>query len=459
MKKCVILLAGMIVSFSACRKTSFSEPEIPKQDETVLTAEEAERFVLLNTDYVLSKADILKKAQVVAEVLGRTELKTKTGKICRQSIIADSIVATVPLTKSDGTITVVPKIYVVAFGQDAGFALFAGDKRIHEVLAFSGEGNYSSDDLHPGMEYFIQCLQTYMVSEIDRLEAMRGDSIYNRLVYKYGRFGDRSSVPQTRYPVWNGIEYVDMPVDNITEELYEYRSDPISSIIRIKTKWGQYWPYNIQVGAVYGADVPIGCVTTAVAQIMNYHKIGTNGNKTYLWEQFPIQAWNGISSEAINSISELCYDLGRPELLAVTYGVGGSSASGKHVTRTLNHYGYRAGTLVTYNRTVVNNNLLKGNPVYMQGIDDQANVAHAWIVDGVQMEEYYTVYRVNYWYEGHLQGSEYVNRNYQTLYTFQHVNWGWNGSYDCWVTPGIFDTRGGYNFNAALQMVCDIQPK
>lgn len=458
MKKCVILLAGMIVSFSACRKTSFSEPEIPKQDETVLTAEEAERFVLLNTDYVLSKADILKKAQVVADVLGEIELKTKSEKTCRQSLIMDSIVATVPLTKSDGTSAVPPKIYVVAFGSDAGFALFAGDKRIHEVLAFSGEGNYSSDDLHPGMEYFIQCLQTYMVSEIDRLEAMRGDSIYNRLVYKYGRFGDRSSVPQTRYPVWNGIEYVDMPVDNITEEWYQDGGEPVYQKLLVKSKWDQGWPYNQKVAATYGGGVPVGCVATAVAQILNFHQQGSYNGKTYAWSQFSSNGWSGVSTDVLNSVGDLFFDLGKSENLNVSYTVNGSSAFSDNVPRTFEHYGFVSTKLIDYSTTVTIDNLQNNRPVYMRGEDPANGGAHAWVVGGIMQNEAYSVYRINYWYEGHLQGSEYVKRGIKSYYGI-HLNWGWGGQYDCWTIPGVFNTYGPYNFTKYLKMICDIRAR
>lgn len=456
MKNCVILLAGMIVSFSACRKTSLSESEIPKQQESVLTAEEAERFVLLHTDYTLSKADVLKKAQAVAEVLGKIELKTKSEKVYRRSMIADSIVSAVPLTKNDGTTVVVPKIYVVAFGPDAGFALFAGDKRIHEVLAFSGEGNYSSDGLHPGMEYFIQCLQTYMVSEIDRLEAMRGDSIYNRLVYKYGRFGDRSSVPQTRYPVWNGIEYVDMPVDNITEEWYQDGGEPVYQKLLVKSKWDQGWPYNQKVAATYGGGVPVGCVATAVAQIMNFHQTGTYNGKTYAWSQFPTNDWSGVSTDVLSSIGDLFFDLGKSENLNMNYKVNGSSAFSDNVPRTFERYGFISTGMKDYSTSSMLDNLRNNRPVYMRGEDPTNGGAHAWVVGGIMQNEAYSVYRINYWYEGHLQGSEYVKRGIKN-YNGIHLNWGWGGQYDCWTIPGTFDTHGTYNFTKYLKMICDIR--
>lgn len=336
--------------------------------------------------------------------------------------------------------------------------MFAGDKRVEGVLSFADQGNYNAEDLHPGMKYFIDCLQGYMLSEIDRKEAMRGDSIYARLEHKYGRFGDRTSAPQTKYPVWNGIEYVDMPVDNITEEWYEYSSETLGSYILLKTQWGQRWPYNTKIQSAYGADYPTGCVATAVAQTMSYYKIGTYNGKTYLWNRFPTTYWYAESTEVLNSIGDLFFDLGKAENLDMHYNPNGSSASTYNVPRTLNHFGYTSDSPDEYNQSSVINNLINRNPVYMQGTDNSNGGVHAWVVDGLQISEVYTRYRINYWYEGRLQGSEYVKRNIQNSYAV-HLNWGWNGSYNCWSVPGVFNTHDIYNFNTDHWMVGGIKPR
>lgn len=240
---------------------------------------------------------------------------------------------------------------------------------------------------------------------------MRGDSIYNRLVQKYGTFGDRSKA-LTKYPVWNGIEYVDLPVDNITESLCEYSTEVAATILLMKTQWYQYYPYNVSINKYKndGNDYPAGCVTTAVVQIMNYHKFGTYKGHQYYWDRYVAKDWTNVPEDVINNIGDLFIHLVNTDNLHSSVGVNGTGAISDRVPIALRNFGYQSGEYEVYSQTKARNDIKKGQPVYASGFNKHLD-GHAWVLDGTQSMMQTEIWQIDYWYEGKLQGSELVKRN------------------------------------------------
>ena len=144
-----------------------------------------------------------------------------------------------------------------AFNIDGGgFIIIAGDDRANQVLGYSDKGRL---DFRHMPDNFKALMRSYK-EEIEYLQAH--------------------------------------PELNVTPAIRNSRSTGIEPLI--KTQWGQEMPYYLQCPIYQGEYCVVGCVATAMAQVMNYWKYPTS--------------CNGVSSY-------YCYDIGQtiPALPATTF--------------------------------------------------------------------------------------------------------------------------------------------
>ncbi len=165
---------------------------------------------------------------------------------------ADLKLAHIEASSADNTANV-----YYAFNIDGGgFIIIAGDDRANQVLGFSDKGRL---DFRHLPDNFKALMRSYK-EEIEYLQAH--------------------------------------PELNITPAIRTSRSIGIEPLI--KTQWGQEMPYYLQCPVYQGEYCVVGCVATAMAQVMNYWKYPTS--------------CNGVSSY-------YCYDIGQtiPALPATTF--------------------------------------------------------------------------------------------------------------------------------------------
>lgn len=236
-----------------------------------------------------------------------------------------------------------------------------------------------------------------------------------------------------------------------------------------KSTWGQGYPYNGYCPRVGVNTCPVGCVATAMAQIMYYYKhperaqggkivydtgnskIGSNG---YITEDFStdehIYAWdlmrddvsmmNGTANIASrNAVAQLSYDCG--VATKMSYNTGGSGTTESEALYAFHkHFDYSVHTNMIFREMFANqadwNALIKkeldeGRPVLFCGTSTKGSGAdaagHAFIVDG-------------YTKSGPV-----------------HVNWGWDGSSDGYYDIVTLD-MGQYAFSKGQSIVYGIQP-
>ncbi len=200
----ILALAGL----SSCQKEPLSvggpEPTAPTPYAVTLSADEQERLPLLSKDYTLTHEELLARGEALIQGLADKGAVATKSSGPRTIIIADSLVGTVriPSFGAPGTVTTPgtkngsseaseaaeeqpTKIYLLNFGEGEGFAYIAGDRRVQDwLLAWADEGATQTDTDNPGMRLMQGEMQTYVESEIARLESMRGDSIYEALCAK-----------------------------------------------------------------------------------------------------------------------------------------------------------------------------------------------------------------------------------------------------------------------------------
>lgn len=214
----------------------------------------------------------------------------------------------------------------------------------------------------------------------------------------------------------------------------------------ITSIWGQGTYYNAQCPS----GTPVGCVATAMAQIMRYwafptigqgshsynHPVyGTQsadfGSTVYNWAAMP----NAVNS-ANSAVATICRHAG--VAVDMDYAPDGSGAYSTDVPSALINYFKYKNTTTHRNKSsysaenwdiLMRGELNNSRPVYYSGYSTGSG-GHAWVIDG---------------YQG----------SYPT--TTYHVNWGWYGYYNGYYTLTALNP-GTDSFNSGQAAVTGIEP-
>ncbi|MBP5536654.1 MAG: C10 family peptidase [Bacteroidales bacterium] len=237
------------------------------------------------------------------------------------------------------------------------------------------------------------------------------------------------------------------------------------------TKWGQGQGYNdlcpeyngsSSSGAESsGGHAVVGCVSTALSQIIRYHEYPARGfgyfqyneasygtlsvsydSATYLYSQMP----NTVTSTTRTQISRLCYHvsvLSQMHFAGRNY-TGGSGAHLSDAAKGLAHMGYfrakfkqigaDSSTTAGWDKwkSWMRREITNRRPVLYAGYNQAYTEGHAYVIDGFKM-----------------------NSTYGLVW---HINWGWNGNSNghYWVMSGVSTPLGGYGFRQ--ECVYNIEP-
>ena len=316
-----------------------------------------------------------------------------------------------------GTTASDESLYVFNIGDDEGFVIAAGDDCVPAILGYSDRGTFNGDSLPVNVKSWLDGYS----EGIRRLQAS----------------GQRAS---RRAPLHA----------NIPEML--------------TCKWDQGYPYNMYCPTFFdtGETCVTGCVATAMAQIMYYHRArsvrsvqadipayicdtkwegygqlsvsGVPKNSPIDW-QYMTDTYDYASSDAAKkAVGNLMLYCGVS--VEMDYGcssTGGSGAVSAYVVSALkNYFGYDAGGRYVWRSSysddawdeLIYNELANGRPVHYSGRGSQGG--HAFVCDGYDVAD-----GIGYY----------------------HINWGWGGSYDgnfllIDLTPpgfGIGGSDGGFN--------------
>ncbi len=217
-----------------------------------------------------------------------------------------------------------------------------------------------------------------------------------------------------------------------------------SPVVELETaKWNQVAPYNDQCPMDGDARSVTGCVPTATAIVMKYHKWPASGtgtteayktdtkgiyvaardlNHSYQWDSMPLTFTTGYSAEAANQVSTLMADIGAA--FRIDYG---SDATGGSVNRNkfYLHFDYDPGMYYALKENyledtwtqMLKDELSSNRPVLYDGAREGGG--HQFILDGYTADNYF------------------------------RVNWGWGGYCDGYFTLTSLapDEDGGFNYN------------
>lgn len=282
-------------------------------------------------------------------------------------------------------------IYNDARGQ--GFVIVSANDAMGEVLAYSTEGTLDTLNANPCVKLLLESYrQTYEVLK-------EGDAV----VLKQSHIAHNAADADTR------------------SGLFTKTVAPL-----LKSRWGQEHPFNSLTGYPYS-----GCVATAVAQIMYYHKWPAQGkgrneytvnyyNTTksadfslshYDWNnmlpdyRYPVNA-NTVQQ---NAVALLMNDVGVASFMQYTPSASGTQ--GAMAYRALqNNFDYTAAYVTkavegpTRFAEILRQELLNGCPVYLEGHPAGSASGHAWVTDGFDENG---LFHMNFGWEG--QGDAYYS--------------------------------------------------
>lgn len=248
----------------------------------------------------------------------------------------------------------------------------------------------------------------------------------------------------------DNVETINSAYDDL-ESLVDHKA--VAPIV--KTLWGQTAPYNTLTPEVSGAHSPVGCVATAMAQVMSVYRYPSCGTGSvsyrssslgltmeYDFTAHPID-WDKIDNrysststgERAEAIAELMYTCGMATKM--NYGRSASSANYVNAFKGLFTYlGYDAGMSYLQRQyyteaewdNLVYAELEAGRPVLYSGTS-KTEGGHAFVCDGYSSDSYY------------------------------HINWGWDGYLNGYFRLSALDCRkNGNGFNNNSTMIIGIKP-
>ena len=310
-----------------------------------------------------------------------------------------------------------PAYYVFNNGNNQGFVIVAGDDEAETILGYSDKGSFD----YASAPEQVRCWLDDYASEIDWLRAQPSTAAKAR----------QQTVTVT-------------PVQPLLGEI----------------AWDQTYPYNLltpcYVGTTHAAT---GCVATAMAQIMYYHKYPAQGkgqhtykpetlNQTlsvdfsqshYGWDVMTPKYGANSTDTARMAVALLMRDCG--VAVDMAYGQQSGSNIDKWLKPLTDNFGYDKG-FGCLNRNyytqqdwddIIREEVVAGRPVFATGFTGNSG-GHAFVFDGYDADG------------------------------LIHVNWGWSGMSNGYIrtsalTPPLQGTGGSTSgFNYKQGIIVGIQP-
>ncbi|MBP3726249.1 MAG: C10 family peptidase [Bacteroidaceae bacterium] len=284
--------------------------------------------------------------------------------------------------------------YAFNAGANKGFILVSGDDRTDEILGYSTTGTFDANNMPENMKA--------MVDEWQR-----------------------------------ELQWMDL--NNITAEQMKAARPKLPTTVvapLMTTQWNQSAPYNNYCPVVGGYRAPTGCVATAMAQIMNYHKhptdytgatdrYTTNGvvvaalPATLIDWMLMLDSYNSNSpAEPTNAVAKLMQYCGAS--VKMGYGPSSSGAVSRDVVTALQRtFGYSSSMRIlgrgAYSieewDAICTHELVNRRPFYISAATTDGG-GHAFVCDG---------------------------RDENAMY---HINWGWGGYSDGYYRMSLLDATG-----------------
>lgn len=294
-----------------------------------------------------------------------------------------------------------PTWYVFQFTK--GFVIVAADDNVNPILGFSFEGTIEDGDINNLQNPFV-----------------RRFSFYDRQIVHGIR--EKKSVRPGKQKEWKDIE-------DLTFSKKPKDSKDVNNIMT--SKWHQGYPFNMNCPE----GSPVGCVATAMSQIMYFHRGPSAGvgSFSYTDNDGDLTGYHSVDFASQTYDYELIKDCDygsafdteakKAEIAKISYHCAVSAwtyfesdSSGAYISDALDGYvdywGFSTAAAYTYHGTItdssyfsstIKSDIDNNRPIQWGG---SGTFDHSFVISG-----YYNLSQGGYWY---------------------YINWGWGGSYDGW---------------------------
>ncbi len=334
-----------------------------------------------------------------------------------------------------------------------GFVIVSGDDSVEPILAYGNEGGFDVASMPVQLR---EWLQTYA----DEMNYVLSASARPGNVFSAPSASVLSGQTVGNEGVALSDEARRADVRGASSAAYPASVAPILQHEGVSIQWDQNAPFNGECPSYTGYVCPTGCVATAFAQIMYYHRWpekGQGGTKTYISDphnltqsfnfsaatfdfdkMLPHYYYGKYSEEQGKEVAKLCHGIG--VAVDMQYSPSGSGAysvyCGDALVKYFNydkniHYAYRDYFTQDEWLDMIKKEISEGRPICYAG--SSTSIGHQFVFDGYDAGN-----RV-------------------------HVNWGWAGMSDGYFslsvlapsstgTGGGSVTSGGFIYNQAMWM-------
>jgi len=351
-------------------------------------------------------------AQIVSE---------KTARNAAYSIL-NAKNAVVPVSAADlvsvavpGTSVTNPEIFIFN-NPSGGFAIISGDKSATPVIGYSTSGSVPAGQWRSNFAWWMQ-------NAVDQIQ-----------YYRQHATKSTSEIDE---------EWDFLLSGNTTNNPFHSTKDILPFL---RSTWGQDGVFNDQCPEDANGEALVGCVATAMAQVIFYYQFPQTGYGTHSYNAYGYGTqtvnygaatynyteMSGHPSFPMPEVAELSYHCG--VAVDMGYGYDGSGAYTWDVPDALtSHFRYASAEYrnrMSYNSTswatLMRSNLDLYRPVIYSGSGSSGG--HAFVMDGYQGTNYF------------------------------HFDWGWDGSANGYFYLTDMNPASGYEFNDDHQCVESIYP-
>jgi hypothetical protein len=273
---------------------------------------------------------------ITISMLNAKEVNLSQARLVAKNILNERVADSyaVPITESELQPVNIKEnlVYVFNIIGENGFAIIAGDDRAFPVLGYSSSSSFDPNNIPPSLQWLLDSYQ-------EQLKSIHENNL---------------KATEEITETWN--RYFS---DNFIPETMRDEGDPL-----ITSVWNQCAYYNTlcpEDPDGYDGHVPVGCVATAMAQIMDYYEYPSQGtgSHTYYAQGYGQQTanfgattynWNNIPDFLTDyniDVETLCYHCGVS--VDMMYGPNGSGAYSQDVLTALQTYfGYSTSMQYLY---------------------------------------------------------------------------------------------------------------
>ena len=336
--------------------------------------------------------------------------------------------------------------YVFAF-DGGGWVIIAADDAVEPIVGYSPDGLVVSEDITPTLRWWLNRCAKHIKAQHRANGAKCAGT----------------------HPEWVKLQSGTMPLapEAVKNQVYlletEWNQNGSRSSRPYKPTYDKFCPDSA------GSKSLVGCVATAVSQIMRYHKWPQTGRgwhkyphpyfgllladfsaTTYDWENMPYGLTSSSSDAEIDAVATLCYHVG--VAVNMNYSPQGSGAFDIDAVNALvTYFQYNPSTIrICEMDTVVVGNII---------VDGQTRNAFEVIRAEIEAKRPMLVSGSSKADGGHA----FVCDGYDDATREVHINWGWGGNFDGYY--GITALKPSYygeeyaDFSENVNVVLGIQPQ